>query len=442
MLTEVQDRDAIVSKAIAIASPEERDAYIVRACGDDAALRREVEEMVAAHLKARKTPEKPADGAVPPGRNREQAGPHQAGHREEPAQATSQPEKTARKYPRGLAVAAALLLVAVTGGSIGLAIWAWRAQEQAQTAAQEAVNERDHAQKAAEEIKKQRDEAQAAKQDTDKERDEALAAEKTAQRSLEDMKVVLAFLKDRVLSAGHPRGWSDGNWASGQDKGVTLRKAVDTAEAEVAKTFADRPLAEASIRETLGSSYLDLGEAALAVKQYERALALREAWLGPNHPDTVACRNQLAIAYRLAGRFTEAGRLYDQNLDSPDHAATLAVRAALLLSQKKPVEAELKLRECLAIRQKLQPDDWTTFDTKSMLGEALLEQKKYADAEPLLLAGYEGLKQRAAKIPSQEKAYLTKALERLEQLYEAWGKKDKAAQWSKELEAAKAAKKT
>ena len=71
----------------------------------------------------------------------------------------------------------------------------------------------------------------------------------------------------------------------------------------------------------------------------------------------------------------------------------------MLLLEKKPAEAELKLRECLTIRQKIQPDDWTTFDTKSMLGEALLEQKKFAEAEPLLLSGYEGMKQRRGHDP-------------------------------------------
>ena len=120
---------------------------------------------------------------------------------------------------------------------------------------------------------------------------------------------------------------------------------------------------------------------------------------GVNHPDTAACRNQLAVAYRLAGRTAEAGRLFDRNPNSPAHAAALAVRGSMLLLQKKPAEAELKLRECLTIRQKIQPDDWTTFETKSILGEALLEQKKFADAEPLLLSGYEGMKHREDAIP-------------------------------------------
>ena len=88
------------------------------------------------------------------------------------------------------------------------------------------------------------------------------------------------------------------------------------------------------------------------------------------------------------------------------------------------------------IRERTQPDDWTTFDTRSMLGEALIEQKKYAEAEPLLISAYEGMKQRQNLIPSQEKPLINKALERLVKLYEAWGKEDKAVRWWKELEVA------
>jgi eukaryotic-like serine/threonine-protein kinase len=94
------------------------------------------------------------------------------------------------------------------------------------------------------------------------------------------------------------------------------------------------------------------------------------------------------------------------------------------------------LREGLAIQEKKQPDAWTTFNTQSILGVALLVQKKYADAEPLLRKGYEGLKQRAAQIPPQSKQVcLTRALERLVRLYDAWDRPEEAARWRKELEA-------
>ena len=52
------------------------------------------------------------------------------------------------------------------------------------------------------------------------------------------------------------------------------------------------------------------------------------------------------------------------------------------------------------------------------------------------------MKQREDTIPSQEKPLLTKALERLVNLYEAWGKEDKAVRWWKELDVAEASKKS
>jgi hypothetical protein len=89
----------------------------------------------------------------------------------------------------------------------------------------------------------------------------------------------------------------------------------------------------------------------------------------------------------------------------------------------------------------MRPVAWTTFNTRSLLGAAPLGQKKYADAEPQFLAGYEGMKQREKTIPEQGKARLTEAIERLVQLYDATDKKDEAAKWRKELEANKSAEK-
>src|SRR5262249_51239700 len=90
-----------------------------------------------------------------------------------------------------------------------------------------------------------------------------------------------------------------------------------------------------------------------------------------------------------------------------------------LMLQKKWAEAEVALRECLAIRQQQQPEAWTTFNTQSVLGGALLGLMKYADAEPLLLQGLEGLKQRAAKLPAAGAARLVEAEGRVADLFEA-----------------------
>jgi len=68
-----------------------------------------------------------------------------------------------------------------------------------------------------------------------------------------------------------------------------------------------------------------------------------------------------------------------------------------------------------------------------MVGGSLLGQKKYAEAEPLLLSGYEGMAQRADKIPAAGKPHLKKTLQCLVQLYEATGRLDQAAKWKTEV---------
>jgi tetratricopeptide (TPR) repeat protein len=209
--------------------------------------------------------------------------------------------------------------------------------------------------------------------------------------------------------------------------------------------------------------------------------------LGTDHPDTLVSKNNLAWVYHLQGKHDQAEALYREAIegarrklgiahpstqmfvrnlvncyeqrgqpaqaepllreladfwkqkagaDSPQYAGELAGLGLNLLRQQKYAEAEPLLRDALAIRAKTQPDAWTSFNTRSLLGGSLLGQQKYAEAEPLLLQGYEGLKQRETKMPANAKVRLTEALERLVQLYDAWQKKDKADEWRKQLEAA------
>ncbi len=624
--------------------------------------------------------------------------------------------KLAWKHRRGLATAAALLLLLLLGAGVStaLAAWALRAEQQSRTAAHEALDERNRALAAETEAKDQRDEAEKARKATETERDRAIKAG-------HDTQAVLAYFQNQVLSAGRPQGQE-----GGLGKDVTLRQAVDAAEPAIAKAFADRPLVEASIRDTLGTTYWYLGEYAKAIQQHERVLVLNQAKLGANHPntlrsrhnlasaylgagriaeairlleetlkqreakfgadhlDTLASRNALSNAYSSAGRTAEAIRLHERNLkqaetkfgaDHPntlisrnnlaaaylsagrtadairlhqqtlkqreamlgtDHPSTLSSRnnlanaylsagrtadairlfeqtlkqqeaklgadhpdtlrsrnnlasaylgaghtaeairlledtykqfeaklgadhpdtrrarnnlerarqlkpyaeryqearekkgeeaeealeawdhyafqlgrvgltfqaareyrrllaaglrasragntraeqwaidylqfvantghcdaeattstrailgddhpqlaffagqwsahALILLTEKQPAAAEPLLRQCLDIRRKSQPDAWTTYNTQSRLGGALFGQKKYTEAEPLLLKGYQGMKERQDKIQAPNKIRLTEALERLVQLYEATGKKDEAAKWRKELD--------
>jgi tetratricopeptide (TPR) repeat protein len=117
---------------------------------------------------------------------------------------------------------------------------------------------------------------------------------------------------------------------------------------------------------------------------------------------------------------------------SPQAAGTLAEYGLLLLGRKKWADAESVLRECLAVREKVIPNEWVTFNARSMLGESLMGQGKYADARPLLVAGYEGLKAREAQVPPDARVRLSQAADRLIRLAEATGSADELEKWRAE----------
>ena len=151
---------------------------------------------------------------------------------------------------------------------------------------------------------------------------------------------------------------------------------------------------------------------------------------------------QLLDAYERAGQAEKAAHLARELLGearsslpagSAQLAGLLAQAGSSLMDVKAWDEAEPLLRECLAIREKAEPDDWRTFNTRSMVGAALLGQKKPAEAEPLLRSGYDGMMQRADKIPPQVRsAHLGKSLDRLLALAEGTGQADDAKAWKNE----------
>jgi hypothetical protein len=157
---------------------------------------------------------------------------------------------------------------------------------------------------------------------------------------------------------------------------------------------------------------------------------------------TLDLTNDLGSLLDRTGRGAEAETLFRSALEwarphsgpaIPQTAGIMASWGLSLIQRGKWTEAEPVLRESLAIREKSQPDEWSTFNTRSLLGGSLLGQKKYDEAEPLIVSGYEGMKAREAKIPPLGKPRFTEAAERVVRLYEEWGKKDEAARWRPKL---------
>src|SRR5258706_16079048 len=70
----------------------------------------------------------------------------------------------------------------------------------------------------------------------------------------------------------------------------------------------------------------------------------------------------------------------------------------LRLDQARYAEAEAMLRGCLDIQKQTMPSDYRRYLTESLLGASLAGNHKYVEAEPLLVGGYEGMKQNAAAV--------------------------------------------
>jgi tetratricopeptide (TPR) repeat protein len=224
------------------------------------------------------------------------------------------------------------------------------------------------------------------------------------------------------------------------EAGLLFREASDFGDAQTLNGLAWQLAAGPDPKLRDGPSAVVLAEKAVA---------------GPNRKDPMLL-DTLAAAYAEAGQFTNAIRVQQEAIallknepEKKDYASRLKLYEnnspyrdqdllAELASERLRAgefgEAEPPARECLTLREREIPDDWRTFNARSMLGGSLLGQKKYAEAEPLLLSGYEGMKQREVNIPRESKPRLRETLQRLVRLYEATKHPDQAAEWKRKLE--------
>jgi serine/threonine protein kinase len=253
----------------------------------------------------------------------------------------------------------------------------------------------------------------------------------------------------------------------------------ETLEKRKAKLGPDHPDTLTSMN-SLAVAYWKSKSLNRSIPLFEETLRRREKLLGRQHPDTLLTVANLGVNYRDAGRLAKAIPLLEESYaaskkdaqlrgigpelvdaylksgketlatklmtqliadlrervpkDSPQLAAELARYSQMLLQAKAFPDAEPLLRDLLAMRLKHIPDSWLTFNAQSMLGGALLGQKKYAEAEPLLVKGYEEMKTREKTIPKTGGGELRipEALDRLIELYTAINKPDEAKKWQAE----------
>ena len=189
---------------------------------------------------------------------------------------------------------------------------------------------------------------------------------------------------------------------------------------------------------SLAACYLTEGKTTEAEPLLLELRGRRTRVLKADHPDTIATLHDLAFCYQLEGKLDQAESLFADVLElrqkvlgreHTDTAATMEGLGSVRIVREEYSSAQSVLQKCLEIREKAMPDYWLRFHTESLLGACLVGEKKYDEAEVRLRSGYQGMKDREKTIPPVVRRRLSEAAERLIQLYDAWGKKDKADEW-------------
>jgi tetratricopeptide (TPR) repeat protein len=179
---------------------------------------------------------------------------------------------------------------------------------------------------------------------------------------------------------------------------------------------------------------------------FGQTLETQRRVLGAEHPSTLWTLSDLAAMYQQQGRYALAetlaaqafaGRRHAFGSEHPDTMASAVDLALAYQSQGKFPESEALAREALEFDRKKQPDDWQRFRAGSLLGASLAGQRKYTEAESLLLEGYQGMAARKDRIEVPERYHLDRAREWIVQLYQDWGKPKQAAEWQQKINAAK-----
>jgi serine/threonine protein kinase len=141
---------------------------------------------------------------------------------------------------------------------------------------------------------------------------------------------------------------------------------------------------------------MNKGDIAAAEPLLRESLAVRRKVFGTQSADYAVGLNTLALALEWNGRVVDARAMYDEALRitrsqlGEAHPRVLDYTlnvARVEIAEGRGAQTESSLRAVLAAREKLYPaGDWRIAQAQSLLGAALLAQKRYLEAEPLMTA--------------------------------------------------------
>jgi eukaryotic-like serine/threonine-protein kinase len=172
---------------------------------------------------------------------------------------------------------------------------------------------------------------------------------------------------------------------------VTARELLDRGASRVDKELATEPIVRASLLYTIADAYGQLGLWDQAQKLAERSFELRAQWLGPQNPSTADSLFLVARATRLKGEFKRAEPLFRQVLyirqmqsgnDSTVVADSLTNLGECLYLEGKDSEAESKLRQALGNYRQHSTNSGS--DARDYLALLLEKKGEWLEATQLL----------------------------------------------------------
>ncbi|HKQ97014.1 MAG TPA: tetratricopeptide repeat protein [Candidatus Polarisedimenticolia bacterium] len=95
-------------------------------------------------------------------------------------------------------------------------------------------------------------------------------------------------------------------YLAGGQKDVTILEALDRSLDRIATDFKDQPVIEAAVRQSIGSTYMNLGSYDKAEAQLRRVVDLRVEHLGSRDPDTAIAWGLLSRYYHVVGKYDDA----------------------------------------------------------------------------------------------------------------------------------------
>ncbi len=218
-----------------------------------------------------------------------------------------------------------------------------------------------------------------------------------ANREAAVAEAVNEFLQNDLLAQA---GISTQSGSNGRlDPDLKVRTALDRAAERIENKFPNQPEVEASIRDTIGSSYADLGLYPEARKQLERALELRRRVLGMDDPKTLKSMERVARIASLQGRFADSEMLEREVLEArrrvlgpfhPDTLLSMCNLGSAYDDNGKFAQAEPLLTSALeAQRRVLGLEHRDTLRSMMYLASVYDNEGKYAQADSLLTQGLE-----------------------------------------------------